>query len=346
MERDYYHSIDSLKFIAVACFMYFVFGMTDGVGNVVRNCLSFAVPLLFMTYGFLLLGNDEDQSGIIGRSIGRNCAVFGISIIVFALISFAYVRLTDTELVFSTNSIIDFLLYGKWQLPVGEYVWFTASLVLALVVFFIFSKTTLLRRGWFVVLLLVVTLGVNLVFGEFSGLFKWGYLPNGFFNSAIPFMLIGKIIKDRENQVFDLGPIVSAVVVVIGLLVTFGEMYMLNYFTRFNFTSNYIGSLICAIGFLMFAVQFPDFGEMSGFAYWGGGCATWMFLLANPVSMFINYVLPQNEQVIFIFKPFIIFLVSMFIALIITSIIHLTSPSPKTSEDGESEEEDDDLLTE
>ena len=129
MEREYYHSIDSLKLIAVVCFCIFAFGYFEYFGSVIKYTLTFALPLLYMIFGFLLLGENEERTDIILRSLFRNLAVLGIAFIFLGIASFIYMKITGITIVITLDSFINQFVFGKWQLPVGSFVWFTEELV-------------------------------------------------------------------------------------------------------------------------------------------------------------------------------------------------------------------------
>lgn len=339
MEREYYHSIDSLKLIAVVCFCIFAFGYFEYFGSVIKYTLTFALPLLYMIFGFLLLGENEERTDIILRSLFRNLAVLGIAFIFLGIASFIYMKITGITIVITLDSFINQFVFGKWQLPVGSFVWFTEELVVSIFIFWILSKTNILSKKWFQFSLLGVTLLINLVFGEFSSTLSLGTLPNFFLNHAIPFMLIGKMIRDHEEQIFDLGPLTAAVTFVIGLIITGSELLIFKTFNVFSFTSNYIGSIVCAIALMMIAIQLRSLGEESGFAYWSGKSATWMFLVSQPIGVIVTSTITSTDKVVNYLKGFVIIIASFFFGLLMAVIFHFISPKePVAQEDEESDE--------
>ncbi len=326
MERDYYHSIDSFRFISAVCFVFFYFGLVTNIGQIMQYCFSFAVPFLYMTFGFLVLGERENRTEIIGRCLTRNTLLLGILFVVFSILSLVYLKITGVNGTVSPENIKDFFLYGSWPLPVGSTAWFTMELVISLAVFWLFSKLDLLDNRWFCWFVVIVTLAVNLLFGEFSEKIGLGTIPSFFLIHAMPLMLIGKLVRDKEEQILDLGVVIPAVTLVTGLLLTIGEILFFSRFTLFDFTSNYFGSIIVAVSVLMIAVLFPELGGVSGLGFWGGSCATWMFLLTQPVGMFINAAVTTTDVVITVLKPFLIFFICLIISLIISVILRRFIP--------------------
>lgn len=355
MERNYYHSIDSFRFISAICFVFFAFGLSTKAGYILQYCFSFAVPFLYMTFGFLVLGGEkENRTGIIRRCLSRNVLLLGILFVVFSLLSLIYIKLTGSVTTVSVDNILRFFLFGTWPLPIGATVWFTMELVISLVIFWMFSRLGLLDSQWFCWFVIAITLIVNLLFGEFAEKIGLGTIPSFFLTHAIPLMMIGKIVRDKEEQLIDLGIVIPVVTIVVGLLLTIFEIFLFRRFALFNFTSNYVGSIIVAVGVLMLAMLIPELGEVSGLGFWGGSCATWMFLLTQPVGTFVNLVLPLNESVIVLLRPYIIFFICLILSVIISLIMRLFIPryhdesmlelSDAYEEDMEFFEQDEDLF--
>ena len=335
--------------IAVVCFIFFVNGLSIRFGSYIRYCLSFAVPFLYMTFGFTTLGESNEQSSVIKRSLIRNLVVFGVSTFVFSIASLIYIKMNDLELMFTFRSVFDFLVLGEWQLPIGDYIWFVEEMCVALIFFLILSKTGLLRSRIVQIALIIVTLAANVIHGEFATLFDVESLTGTFFCQAIPFMLIGKLIRDTEDQVYDLGPVISIVTVVIGMLSTIAEMKIANHFAHFDYRCNFVGSIVVAVAVLMLAVQIFDLGENTQFAFWAGGCAPWVFLLAHPVKVLLSDITTSVGRIFSKLESFIIFVISLILALILTLIINLLAPSAPVidPESGELlEEEDENIFTE
>ena len=265
------------------------------VGNYVSSISNFAALSFFIFCGFFTMAPDREQRmQTLTRALKRSWLFFLIFFVVYFALNIAYLAyagslksLISPEFL-RGRTFFNFFVLNLWPLPMGNSIWFIQALAYSYLFFFLAEK---LKLSKIYVPLLVVLLVFLLLSGEFAKLvgfpyFGYPYIPGGWLTKALPFMLIGMLLRRGIDKFSRIPRFVYIITFFAGIGCAIGERLLLEKLGRFAYSGNAIGYAIMAISVCLFAVTLPDIGP-SFLGMHGGSYARRMYALCQPVHLLL-----------------------------------------------------------
>ncbi|MBR6902702.1 MAG: hypothetical protein IKN39_02290, partial [Clostridia bacterium] len=174
--------------------------------------------------------------------------------------------------------------------------------------------------------LLILLLGVMLATGEFAALLKfphfgYNYIPGGAVTRAIPYMLIGMLMRKNIDKIGKTPRFVYLILFIIGLGLAFAELEILSRMRLLVYTGHAIGLGIAAVSICCFALVKPVVSELNFYTNHSRNYARRLYILCQPIALFIYLIGP------FMYPPFILYyrqyvsIISFIICFIISLVI-------------------------
>lgn len=324
-------SIDKLK-LWLMPFVFFAFlGFPTRYGGYVTILSNFAAPAFFVLCGFLnLVPDSEVRLKKVQKALKHSLMLFLIMLLSYIAINILYLAYCDAlnasiaAEIFRKRVAFNFLVLNVWvPLPMGSSIWFIHSLFYAYV-FFLLAERLKLTKLY--TPLLIILLAVMLATGEFAAFLKfphfgYSYIPAGAVTRAIPYMLIGMLIRKHIDKLGKVSRFVYLALFALGLGLAFAEFEILNRLGLLIYRGHAIGLGIAAIAICCFAFVNPVVSERDFYSNHSRNYARRLYILCQPVSLFVYIVGP------FIYPMFILYyrqydgIISLLICFIISLVI-------------------------
>lgn len=324
-------TVDILKFWLMPFVFFVLLGFPTRYGGYVSTLSNFTAQAFFILCGFLNLVPDKDiRLKKIKKALKRSFMIFLIMFLSYIAINVAYLAFCDAlnsslaAEIFRKRIAFNFLVLNIWlPLPMGSSIWFIQSLFYAYIFFLIAEK---LKLSKLYTPLLILLLAFMLATGEFAALLKfphfgYNYIPGGAVTRAIPYMLIGMLIRKNIDKIGKTPRFVYLILFVIGLGLAYAEFELLKHFGLLVYTGHAIGFGIAAFAICSFALVKPVVSELSFYSNHSRNYARRLYVLCQPVSLFVYIVGP------FMYPPFILYyrqyasIISFIICFIISLVI-------------------------
>lgn len=306
----YSGSADLLKFLLMPCVFISLFGFPYfnneiylNIVNFIRLLSNFAAPAFFILCGFFtLLPDRQVRHEKIKHSIKYSLIFFGILFVSYLLFNFLFLyyykgNLSWINEVLRKRVAFDFVVFNAWPhyFPTGNSIWFIQSLLFSNLIFLIANRLKLLSSPFFYIPVLVVLALFAMSTGEFAAFFgfphfNYNYIPNGMLNCAIPYMLIGMILRKHAGIILRIKRWIYPLLFVFGIVMAFFELFILLRIDKLAFTGNFIGLGVMAVAACCFAVSKTDMKD-TFFAIHGRNYSRRLYALAQPICFTMVYVL-------------------------------------------------------
>ena len=326
--RKYTHSIELMKLLLTPFICFWAFGFPDKFG-VVEALSGFVAPAYFVLSGYCILVEDRDERlGKLKRAMLRSLVFFmQLFVVYFAVnlinpLSSPYLSI---EMVKSKRMWFEFLGLNVWPLPIGNSIWFIQSMLYACIVLFIFDKLHILKVYKF---LLVILLAFMLIVGEFAGcvgfnFLGYAYIPGGWLTRALPYLLIGMLMREKKESLKNLPTWEYIVLFFIGGGLAIGEIYFLVRIGKAVYPGHMIGYGVMAVAICGLAVVWEDM-KRNQLSVHGESFAKRVYAFHNPVYafllLFVMSQVPQNGGTFMYFQGVIVYLVSLLICVVISLV--------------------------
>lgn len=296
-EHHFAGRVDLTKFWLMPFVFFNLFGFpVSGIINAYVQALSnFAALSFFIFYGFFrLVPNPEMRMIKLKRALKRSWKFFLIMLAAYFALNFAYMayigelRTLFSAEYFSPRKIFNFLILNVWPFPMGNCMWFVQSLAYSYLFFFIIEK---LKLSKIYLPLLIVLIVFMLISGEFAKVFgfpylRYYYIPGGTLTKAIPFMLIGMLLRKYVDKLDSVPKIVYVITFFVGLAIAVGELLLLQKLGLLVYTGNAIGYAIMAISVCLFALKDPVMNR-NFLAVHGKNYSRRMYAFSQPVYLIL-----------------------------------------------------------
>ncbi len=298
---------------------------------------SYFVPLVyFILFGFFALTPDRSRTRRFKRlkySMFSALFVLVVMLIINTIVSLVYLSFTPSAgnifgFGFSVkHTIFDFLVLNVWPFRVGKAIWFVHSLVYAYLYFMLMEK---LKLNKYHIPVLIVLYVILLATGEFSAfcgfpIFGYPYIPAGAFTRAIPYMLIGMLIRRYVDKLPKIPQYAYIIAFFAGLLFAALEIVLLQYINKYSYPGHTIGFAIMAISLCCFTLAKPAKAKKPGLlATYSRKYAIRMYVLCQPVAIISWLIIGLYAPVTyFVIVKEHSFAISFIISFIITILISL-----------------------
>ena len=218
-----------LRFILMAFVCFWNFGFPEPTG-IVSTISGFAIPCFYILSGYFILSdNNGISSDKSKRKIKRSCLFFAFMFLAYLLINIFVCGLNNIIASASVRSILYFAVLNLWPLAIGSNIWFIQAMLYAYIFIFIAEKLKLMR---FYKAIMVVLFIFMLLSGELSGLVHFNilgfqFIPGNWFTRALPYILLGKFLREKEESLLKTAAWKFIVMWFIGALLALGEIIIL-----------------------------------------------------------------------------------------------------------------------
>ena len=259
-KSEYRNSVQKLRLLLMFFLCIDLFGLPTLYGAFAQATCRFAPLTFFILSGYFVLRNSENRSARILRTIKRSAIVFGILIPVFLIINFAYYRINGMDFFapfLSWHAWVDFLVFNLWPFDIGTAIWYVQAYLYAYIILYFIEKKDLLQYDWMIVIACLV---LTVLTGELTGLLKFDvlgyeYFPGNFVTRALPYILIGGLIR-RKYKLLDRIPIQwYAVFCFVGTALVVAEIYALSIAEAVGYYGHLVGMGVIAVSACMLALK-------------------------------------------------------------------------------------------
>lgn len=295
-------TVDKLKLWLMPFVFFTLLGFPTSYGGYVTTFSNFTAQAFFILCGFFNLAPNRDMRiKKIKKALKRSFFIFLIMLLSYIAINLAYLAYCDAlngtlaAEILRKRVAFNFFALNIWiPLPMGSSIWFIQSLFYAYVFFLICEK---LKLSKFYLPLLILLLAVMFGTGEFAALLKfphfgYNYIPAGAVTRAIPYMLIGMLIRRHIDKIGKIPRFIYPLLFVIGLGLAFAEFELLKYFNLLVYTGHAAGFGIMAVSVCCFALAKPITSDYGFYANHSRNYARRLYILCQPVSLLIYMVGP------------------------------------------------------
>ncbi len=256
-----YNLLNALKIIAAFFVVCIHVHFPGDFGNVVIAVARFGVPFFFMVSGFF--SYYEDKSSIDAkykRKIKHILALLASGIVMYFLFGLAVAAVNGNisgylVKIFSFKSVFEFLVFNNTS--VSEFLWFMPALVYTYIVFFVFEKTGITKKMYFLIPVLFLS-GVVLrelaeILPEFPEYLSNSFICRNFLFVGIPFFMLGHFIRANEEKIKEK---LSLPLLIALMIIGTAEAIYADVF-RFQ-KSLYIGTFVAVFALFVFAIKYED----------------------------------------------------------------------------------------
>ncbi len=256
-----YDLLNALKIIAAFFVVCIHVHFPGDFGNAVIAVARFGVPFFFMVSGFF--SYYEDKSSINAkykRKIKHILVLLLSGILMYFLFGLAVAVVNGNVSgyfvkIFSFKSFFEFLVFNNTS--VSEFLWFMPALIYTYIVFFVFEKTGITKKIYFLIPVLFLSGVVLREAAEFLPGFP-EYLTNSFICRnflfvGIPFFMLGHYIRANEEKVKEK---FSLPLLIFLMIIGTAEAIYADVF-RFQ-KSLYIGTFVAVFALFVFAIKYEN----------------------------------------------------------------------------------------
>lgn len=321
---DYIQSIEVIKYFLMPFVCFWAFGFPEPTG-IVEILSGFVVPTYFVLSGFCVLGTEEaERREKLKRVILRSAVLFAALLVIYALINLLYPltpQVFDWGVLRSKRLWFNFLVLNMWPLPIGDSIWFVQAMLYAYVILWIADRLKLLRFYKPVMVALFVFM---ILVGELSGVIGFSvlgytFIPGGAITRALPYLLLGMLIREKEETLCNVPAWVYAVIIVIGGGMAVGEVYALSQAGKLVYLGHMLGYGVMAFATCGLALAWEDMGP-NPFSFHGGTHAKRIYAWHNPVYYLLMYCVmrfrPQSMDAVAIYGSIIVFLLCWLVSIV------------------------------
>ena len=329
-KEPYCVGIDKLKFFLIPFVCFNTLGFPGQFGGRIQSLSGFVAPCFFILCGFLVLSRDtQRRREKLIRAIKRAGLLFLAMLVLFVLANILYCSLQNipwVKIFTNKKSLFYFLILNVWPLPMGEPIWFIQSLLYAYIFLLLINKW--FEKLWVRRILLIVCVAFMLVTGEFAGLlglkfFGASYLPAGMVTRALPYLLIGSLLREKAEGLFMLPPFAYPFLSVVFLALAYGEFTMLANWGILVDASHSIFLGLTAIALACWGIIFPE-ASKDFIAIHGRLFSKWIYasfqIVALGLILFTAFFIPQSYGEIINMGGVIVYVICITIAVVISVI--------------------------
>lgn len=337
----YRSSIDTCRFVLMLCVCLNLFGVPTAVGGAVQIFLNFAPCAFFIFSGYLVLRDTETQRERIIRAICRSGVTFAALFVGYLALNLILEREYTLMKLSSRRFWFDFVVFNNWNLPIGRPIWFVQAMFYAYIILYFLYRWNLLRFDWIIAAVFLI---VALLTGELSGLIHFQFLgetfiPGNFFTRALPYLLIGHLMRRKEPFLVEVG-FNAWWITAVGIGMMIGEYMLLLRLGVFTYYGHLLGMGIIAVAVCSWVITCTDdMDQPFAVLSFRRNAMLITYYLCSPVYYFLVYLIINidrdlYEQIV----PFIgiaVIMVCLCIALIHEVLIFLLWPAQESPEDQE-----------
>lgn len=248
-----------LRVILILFVYFWNYGFLESTG-VLSAVSGFAIPCFYILSGYFILTGDRKKSTEkTKRKIKRSFLCLAFMFVLYITINLIVCRDRMSMSIFSPRTVFNFLLLNLWPLSIGSNIWFMQAMLYAYIVILIAEKLGLMRFYKAVMILLFIFM---LLSGEFSRLVHFDilgyqYIPGNWFTRALPYILLGKFLREKQDIILRTSAWKFIAVWIIGAGLSLGEIILLGQTGFLEYEGHMIGYSIMALAACGLALSRP-----------------------------------------------------------------------------------------
>ena len=259
-KSEYRNSVQKLRLLLMFFLCIDLFGLPTIYGSFAQAACRFAPLSFFILSGYFVLRDSENRSERILRTIKRSAIVFAILVPVYLAVNFAYYTLNGMDFFapfLSGQAWLDFLLFNLWPFDIGNAIWYVQAYLYAYIILYFLEKKDLLRYDWLIAGACIV---LAVLTGELTGVLKFNvfgyeYFPGNFLTRALPYLLIGSLMR-RKFKLLNRVPMQwYAVFCLIGTALVVAEIFALSIADAVGYYGHLVGMGVLAVSACMIALK-------------------------------------------------------------------------------------------
>ena len=274
-----------LRLILMLFICFWAFGCPEPTG-IVKSLSGFAIPTFFVLSGFYVLDtNREVRMEKILRKIKRSALCFAFVFLFYVALNVGLMFLIHfVTISFSKRMLFNFFVLNLWPFQIGDNIWFIQAMLYAYIVIFILDKLKLLK---FYRILLIILFVFMLLTGEFSGVIRFNilgypYIPGNWFTRALPYILLGKLLRDMKEKLMEIKFWKYLIAFVIGGGFVILEVFLLALTRTLRYSGHMIGYTIMAVAVCGLAISIP-IGAGNRVVHFDSAISGFIYVFMNPV---------------------------------------------------------------
>lgn len=302
-----------------ALLVIFIHAQIPGVvGDVILTVARLAVPFFFMVSGYYTFGKPANV--LIKRAKKTFILCFCSFAIYFLWELFlAVTRGHVPETIFkwlSLETLIEAFVFNE---GVIKHLWFLLALAYCYLLYIIFSKASAKVKLTVVIILLAASYAITLICLS-NGLENPSYYSKNFLFDGLPHFLLGSIIKQRSEKLFDIKAYLLWIITAGGIIISLIESILIGEFDL------YIGTTVACVA-LFVILAFEKIPVSDRLSLWGNKFSGDIYIIHMLVLAFINIAtsifftllsIPNilSNDIFLTIRPFLLF-ASCFIAALL-----------------------------
>lgn len=285
-----------LRFILMAFVCFWNYGFPEPTG-IVSAISGFAIPCFYILSGYFILPSDMELSTKrTVRKIKRSALCMAFMFLVYLLINIIVCVIKHISVKVTKRVIFNFLVLNLWPLPIGSNIWFIQAMLYAYIVILIAHKLGMMK---FYKPVLIITLIIMLLTGEFAGLIHfnvlgYNYIPGNWLTRALPYILIGKLIRDNEDRLLKSKMWKCLLITVVGALLAIGEIVLLGKTGLLVYEGHMIGYGVMAVAVCCMALSKP-MGHLNPITYFDTELSGVIYLFIEPIYYALGLIAGKDN---------------------------------------------------
>lgn len=306
MEKRKYYSIEVARLFVSICIVLLHSTPTGGGGTLLHSILMFGVPFFFIISGFFAFRSGKERNEErIKKNIKYYLKFYIIAEIIYIVLSCIYATcFLDIDIItylkswLNTKEILEVILINDIIFDIGGPIWYIQALLYCYVIFYFFNKYDIFKYSNIII---VVTLIINSVVGEFSSVFSLdaifpdGYIGGCFITRGIPFMLIGYNICHNEDFYKKISNKCCLIMIILGMISSILECTLLKTTGHLVYRGYYQGNMIIAFFLFVLCINNAEYGKNSKLSIIGKKYSLGIYLIHQPLIIFVYAILMNHN---------------------------------------------------
>ena len=312
-----FNCVGYLRLILMLFVCFWAFGCPEPTG-VVTILSGFAIPAFFVLSGYYVLDNKREvRMEKTLRKIKRTALCFAVVFVFYAIINVVLLFLDLTTFTFSKRILFNFIVMNLWPFQVGNNIWFIQSMLYAYLIIFIADKLKLMK---FYKILLIVLFVIMIFTGELAGtlrfnIFGYPYIPGNWLTRALPYILIGRFLREKKRTVMKVQFWKYLIAFVAGSGLAILELFILSWTGIIGYEGHMIGYGIMAVAACGLAISIPV-NRSNRIMHFDSAISGMIYVFMNPVYYVLAILLLESH-------PYFVTLLGGFAAFLISFVLAL-----------------------
>ena len=312
-----------LRFVLLAFMCFWNYGFPEPTGFL-SAISGFAAPAFFILSGYFVLINDKEmRQKKTERKMKRSLLCFGAMLVLYIIVNVIVCLISNISVTISKRTIFNFVVLNLWPLPIGSTIWFIQALVYAYIIIYIADWLGLMK---YYKIVMILTFIFMLLTGEFAGIIHFGilgyyYIPGNWLTRALPYLLLGKFLREKSKLLFRIKNWIYLIILVAGAALSLGEIILLGRTGFLVYQGHMIGYGIMALAVCGIALSTPDAFSLR-ISYYDTAISGIAYMLIDPFYYIIGLIVGHfNMAFVVYFCGIAALLLSLVISFILRKSI-------------------------